>query len=398
MQERNGQSTRLIVKTHAGLEDVLASELQSLGAANIAILRRAVGFDGDKAMMYKACYTLRTALRVLYPVAQFKASNDKKLYDQVRLLPWHHWLDPDKTFAVDAVISGSYFNHSQYVALKAKDAVADYFRDKMGRRPDVDTAKPDLRLHLHVNEDQINLYFDASGDSLHKRGYRIITDKAPINEVLAAGLIKLSKWNGNEPFVDAMCGSGTIPIEAAMLAMRIPAGYFRNRFGFMGWNDFDPSLWKSVRDEADSFITESEVPIMATDNSNRALDIARKNLEHARLHKDIQLFRKNMDSLNPPPGPGVLIINPPYGERLPEDDIIALYKMIGNSLKNNFKGYKAWVVSSDLQALKFIGLKPSKKYTLFNGPLECRFACFDIFDGSLSQHKRNKNEQAEQNP
>lgn len=387
-------AARMIVKTHAGLEEMLAEELRNIGAANVEILRRAVAFDGDKAMMYKACYTLRTALRVLYPVAQFKAVNDRKLYDNVRQLPWHSWLSPEKTFAVDAVISGKVFNHSQYVALKTKDAVADYFRDRMGSRPNVDTDRPDLRLHVHVNEDHVSLYFDASGDSLHKRGYRIITDKAPINEVLAAGLIMLSRWDDRQPFVDGMCGSGTIPIEAAMVAMRIPAGYFRKHFGFMGWNDFDPALWKIIRDEADSKITEAEAPILASDNSNRALDIARKNLEHARLHKDIQLFRKNLDSLKPQQGPGVLLINPPYGERLPESDIIALYKMIGNSLKQNFKGYKAWVITSDLQALKFVGLKPSKKYTVFNGPLECRFACFDIFDGSMSDHKRLKNEQS----
>jgi putative N6-adenine-specific DNA methylase len=334
-------------------------------------------------------------MRVLFPVTQFKASDDKKLYEQMRLLPWHQWLSNDMTFAVDAAISGSLFNHSQYVALKAKDAIADYFRDRTGRRPDVNTEKPDLRIHLHINEDHLSLYFDASGDSLHKRGYRIITDKAPISEVLAAGLISLSGWDGKQPFVDAMCGSGTIAIEAAMVAMAIPAGYYRKHFGFMGWNDFDAALFKNIRDEADSQIKESDVRIMASDNSNRALDIARKNLEHARLHKHIHLFRKNMEVLKPPPGPGVLIINPPYGERLPEKDIIALYKMIGNSLKHNFKGYKAWVVSSDLHALKYVGLKPSKKITVFNGPLECRFACFDIFDGSLSEYKRLKNNRAE---
>lgn len=393
-----GQVSRLIVKTQAGLEEVLAAEMRAMGAENITILRRAVAFDGDKAMMYKACYTLRTAMRVLFPVSQFLASNDRMLYDQVRLLPWHNWLNNNMTFAVDAAISGSLFNHSQYVALKTKDAIADYFRDRTGQRPDVNTDKPDLRIHMHINEDQVSLYFDASGDSLHKRGYRIITDKAPISEVLAAGLISLSGWDGNQPFIDAMCGSGTIPIEAAMVAMAIPAGYFRKHFGFMGWNDFDAALWKKIRDEADSQIRETNAAIMASDNSNRALDIARKNLEHARMHKDIQLFRKNMESLKPPPGPGVLIINPPYGERLPERDIIALYKMIGNSLKRNFKGYKAWVVSSDLHALKFIGLKPSKKHTVYNGPLECRFACFDIFDGSLSEHKRMKNSPPEQKP
>lgn len=396
MVNPTGQVSRLIVKTQAGLEEVLAAEMRAMGAENIAILRRAVAFDGDKAMMYKACYTLRTAMRVLFPVSQFLASNDRMLYDQGRLLPWHNWLNNNMTFAVDAAISGSLFNHSQYVALKTKDAIADYFRDRTGQRPDVNTDKPDLRIHMHINEDQVSLYFDASGDSLHKRGYRIITDKAPISEVLAAGLISLSGWDGNQPFIDAMCGSGTIPIEAAMVAMAIPAGYFRKHFGFMGWNDFDAALWKKIRDEADSQIRETNAPIMASDNSNRALDIARKNLEHARMHKDIQLFRKSMESLKPPPGPGVLIINPPYGERLPERDIIALYKMIGDSLKRNFKGYKAWVVSSDRHALKFIGLKPSKKHTVYNGPLECRFACFDIFDGSLSEHKRMKNSPPEQ--
>jgi putative N6-adenine-specific DNA methylase len=386
----NTETFTLIAKTSSGLEQVLANELQQLGATKIEILQRAVGFQADKRLLYKANYRLRTALRVLKPVFAFTARNEDSFYDQIAKIQWHVHLNPEQTFAVDVVLSGKYFTHSHYMALKTKDAIVDQFRDRFGSRPSIDIIDPHLRINIHIAGDQCSVLFDSSGQSLHRRGYRTVVDKAPINEVLAAGLIQLSGWQADSHFVDCMCGSGTIPIEAAMLAMDIPAGYFRKQYGFMNWPDYDPGLWQEVVTEANDRIREFDFDIIGSDRSAKAIDIARENVRKAHLHKDIKLMRKNMNEFQPPEGDGVMIINPPYGERLEEEDLVALYSGIGDNLKRNFKGYKAWVISSDLPVLKRVGLKPSKKITVFNGPLECRFVCFDIFDGSLKERKREE--------
>ncbi len=392
--KKDNEILRLVAKTTAGLENVLADELKELGAQNIEIMTRAVGFEADKKLMYKANYCLRTALQILRHVTSFKAGDEQELYNQVYKINWQDYLDVDKTFAIDAVVGGGRFTHSQFVAFKAKDAIADHFRESQGKRPSVDTQNPYLRINLHISNDNVNLSFNTSGDSLHKRGYRDIVDKAPINEVLAAGLIKLSGWKADTHFVDCMCGSATIPIEAAMMAMHIPAGYYRKSYGFMNWHDFDPELWKEVMNEADGMICEFDHEIIGSDRSLKAIEIARQNVRKAHLHKDIRIIRKNMEEFTPPEAPGILIINPPYGERLEEHDIKALYSSIGDSLKRNFKGYKAWIISSDFHALKHIGLKPSKKLTVYNGPLECRFVCYDIFEGKHKDMKRRESDQS----
>lgn len=384
---------RLVAKTTAGLEEILAEELRQLGAENIELLTRAVAFDANQKIMYRANYEARTALRILKPIASFKAANEDKLYDEVSKIHWHSYFNIEKTFAIDAVVGGGRFTHSQFISYKAKDAIVDQFRDRFGERPSVDTNDPDLRINLHIFDDQCSLSLDSSGDSLHKRGYRFVVDKAPINEVLAAGLIMLSGWKGDMNFVDSMCGSATIPIEAAMIAMKIPPGYFRKSYGFMKWADYDQQLWEEVMREADAKISTIGFDIIGSDRSAKAVEIARQNLEKADLLKEIQLFKKPMEELLPPEAPGWLLINPPYGERLEELDLKALYSSIGDSLKRNFKGYKAWVISSDFFALKHIGLKPSKKYTVYNGPLECRFVCFDIFAGSMKEKKTREAEQ-----
>lgn len=382
--------SKFVAKTSAGLETVLAEEIKQLGGQNIEISTRAVLFEGDKKLLYSANYELRTALRILCPIATFKAANEQQLYDAVQQLNWHEHLDIGQTFAIDGVVSGSRFNHSQYVALKAKDAIVDQFRDRFGSRPSVNTLDPDLRINIHIQEDQLTISFDSSGESLHKRGYRYQVDKAPMNEVLAAGLILLSGWKADCNFVDAMCGSGTIPIEAAMIAMNIPAGYYRSSFGFMKWKDFDKELWDEVWKTANDKIKDTEIEIFASDRSVRAVDIARNNFEKAHLHKDIRLFKKHLDQLSPPAAPGILILNPPYGERLEEHDLKALYSNIGDSLKKQFNGYEAWIISSDFSALKHIGLKPSKKITVYNGPLECRFVKFEVFSGKHKDFKMKK--------
>lgn len=380
----------MVAKTTSGLEEVLADELKQLGAENIEIMTRALSFDGDKKLMYRANYELRTALRILKPIAFFTASNEDELYDGIQKIHWSELFNVEQTFAIDAVVSGGRFTHSQYVSYKVKDAIVDQFRDRFGARPSVDTDAPDLRLNVHIYDDQCSVALDSSGDSLHKRGYRTIVDKAPINEVLAAGLILLSGWKADGPFVDSMCGSATLPIEAAMFAMHIPPAYFRKNFGFMKWADFDETLWNEVVKTANDKISEFDFDIIGSDRSSKAIDIARQNIFESHLHKDIRLLKKNMDELEPPKGPGVLIINPPYGERLEEADLKGLYSSIGDSLKHNFKGYTAWIISSDFEALKFIGLKPSKKITVFNGPLECRFVSYDIFDGSYKEKKKRE--------
>lgn len=381
---------QFVAKTSAGLEQVLAEELKQLGAYNVEVATRAVTFEGDKRLLYKANYELRTALRILYPIATFKVNNEHQLYDAIQQIHWHEHFAIEQTFAIDGVVSGSKFNHSQYVALKAKDAIVDQFRDRFGSRPSVNTLEPDLRINIHIQEDQLTVSFDSSGESLHKRGYRYQVDKAPMNEVLAAGLILLSGWKGEKNFVDAMCGSGTIPIEAAMIAMNIPSGYYRNNFGFMKWKDFDSELWNSVWKEANEKIKDIDIEIFASDRSVKAVEIARNNFEKAHLHKDIRLFKKHLDQLTPPAAPGIMILNPPYGERLEENDLIALYSNIGDSLKKQFAGYEVWIISSDFSALKHIGLKPSKKLTVFNGPLECRYAKFEVFSGSHKDFKMKK--------
>ncbi|MCQ2308588.1 MAG: THUMP domain-containing protein [Bacteroidales bacterium] len=378
---------KMVAKTMAGLEDLLVEELTALGAENVEKLYRAVSFEGDNEIMYKANYLCRTALRILKPVVKFVARDEIALYNNVAKIEWHNFFSLDETFAIDAVASGPYFTHSQYVALKVKDAIADEFRQHFGARPSVDVDNPTIRINVYIENEKVTLSLDSSGDSLHKRGYRKVVDKAPMNEVLAAALIKFTGWDYDCNFVDCMCGSGTIPIEAAMAAMNIPAGYFRESYGFMSWHDFEEGTWDKMKAEADDAIRDFDFEIFASDHSAKAVDIARQNIAAAHLSHDINLSKQDMFELIPPEGGGVMLINPPYGERLEEDDIVKLYKGIGDALKQHFKGFSAWIISSDKDSMKQIGLKPSKKIELFNGPLECKLEKFEIFDGSYKDQK-----------
>ena len=378
---------KMVAKTMAGLENVLAEELTAMGALNVEPLYRAVSFEGNKELMYKANYCCRTALRILKPITSFVARNELSLYNNIFKIQWHEIFNINETFAIDAVTSGNYFTHSQYAALKVKDAIADEFREHFGARPSVDVEDPDLRINVHIENEKVTVSFDSSGESLHKRGYRKNVDKAPMNEVLAAGLIKLTGWQCDCNFVDCMCGSGTLPIEAAMLAMGIPAGFFRKKWGFMTWHEFDKELWQNVMLDAGAEMEEFNYEILASDRSAKAVEIARANIENAHMHYDIKLSKQDMFEMVPPEGGGIMIINPPYGERLEEKDIVTLYKGIGDALKKNFKGFEAWVISSNKDALKLIGLKPSKKIDVYNGPLECKFEKFEIFEGSYKDKK-----------
>ena len=371
----------------AGLEEVLAAEIRNLGAKNVRVMHRAVICEGNKEMMYRLNYNVRTGLKVLKPFKTFFAKNPDELYKKVQEIQWWELLRTDQTFCIDAVTSGHFFTHSQYAALKMKDAIVDQFRDVMGPRPSINTLNPDLRINLHIREDKVSILFDSSNESLHHRGYRKQVDKAPMNEVLAAGLIQLTGWKADSNFLDCMCGSGTLPIEAAMFAMKIPAGYYRKQWGFMKWDDWEPELWKRIKEEADSQICEFEHEIWASDRSPKAVAIAEGNINNARLQHDIHLMKKNMEDLTPPEEGGIVIINPPYGDRLEEDDIDQVYENIGNTLKHNFQGYQCWLITDDAVALKHVGLKPSAKIPVWNGPLECRFVRYDIFAGTLKERK-----------
>jgi putative N6-adenine-specific DNA methylase len=390
-------TTRFIAKTLAGLESVLASELLELGATEIEILTRAVAFTGTKETVYKANYLCRTAIKILVPLAEFEATTNDELYEGVKRVEWDTIMSFRDTFVVEAVLVNSAFTHSHYISLKVKDAVADWFVEKFKRRPDVDKDNPDISLSLFVSGKNCILYLDSSGEPTYKRGYRQAIGLAPINEALAAGMIMLTGWDKQVNFVDPFCGSGTFLIEAAMLAQNIPAGQFRNEYGFMKWRDFDRTMWNQVKSDAARRIKKQECEIFGSDMSAMAVDHSKQNLKKARLLDDVTLRKARFEETSFD-GPGVLISNPPYGERMKNDDIVALYKSIGDTLKKHYLGFDAWIITSDLFALKHLGLHPSRKIHLFNGPLECRFNKFEIYQGSRKASKQglaaDENQQA----
>jgi putative N6-adenine-specific DNA methylase len=366
-------------KTVAGMEEILQSELDMLGAANTQILKRAVSFEGDKSLLYRVNYCCRTALRILKPILVFPITKQEDLYNNINQIPWEEYIGNENSLAVDAVNATSVFTNSQYVALKTKDAVVDRFREKTGSRPSVDLDNPDLRINIHLYKETCTVSLDSSGSSLHKRGYRHVTGPAPLNEVLAAGLIQLSGWDKTVPLYDPMCGSGTVLIEANMFARNIPSGYFRPVFGFEKWMDFNPELWNEIREEENAKIRNTDVGFYGSDISSRAIGTATENVGFTRFQDQIHLEVAAFENTHPKGAAGMIISNPPYDERLQIDDIISFYKSIGDVLKKKYTGFEAWIISSDLKALKFIGLHPSKKITVFNGPLECRFVRFNLY-------------------
>ena len=372
----------LIIKTFAGLEEVLAKEIALLGGENIRIGKRVVECEGDTPFLYRANYRLRTALRILVPIRSFMARHDNTLYRQVQKIKWNQYMDLEDTFAVDATVNSPYIRHSKYAALRVKDAIVDQFRYKTDRRPNVDVRNPSLRVHIHISNEHCTLALDSSGDALYKRGYRTDTLEAPINEVLAAGLIQLSDWQLDRPLIDPMCGSGTIPIEAALYAYNMPAQIARRQFGFMKWRDFDANLWEDIKQEALKAQQDFNYPILGFDKNFRAIRVSQHNALAAQLEGKISFERKAFERLEAPHEEGLIIMNPPYDERLEEANIGELYKMIGDRFKQAFPGYEAWIISSNMQALKKVGLRPSKKLVLFNGPLECKFQKYELYRGS----------------
>jgi putative N6-adenine-specific DNA methylase len=337
--------------------------------------------------MYKANYLCRTAIKILKPFASFLIRNEDDLYKEIKKIDWWDFMDVTDTLAVDCTLSDSYLTHSKYASLKTKDAIVDKFRDKYDERPSVNIENPTLRVNVHIYKNNCSVSLDSSGESLHKRGYRKSTDMAPINELLAAGMILLSGWKKDCNFLDPMCGSGTILIEAALIANNIPCGYYRKKYGFENWKDFDKELFEKIKNEAASNITEFEHRIIGSDKSAMALKIAKENIRNAKLHKDIELNHVAIEDNFPPEGGGIIVTNPPYGERLKIDNIIKLYSVIGDSLKNQFTGFDVWILSSNNSALKRVGLRTSRKIPLFNAKLECKYVKFEIYKGSLKKKK-----------
>lgn len=382
METTNNQDLTLIVKTFGGLEEVLANELRELGAKNIQVLKRAIQCEGDKALMYKANYWCRTALRVLVPISTFKIEKEMDFYKAITKIQWEKYMHLTGTLAIDAVVSSSVFTHSKFVALRAKDAIVDRFMRREGRRPSISRDNPDLRINIHMYRNNVTLSLDSSGSSLHKRGYREANGEAPLSEVLAAGMIMLSGWDKQCDFVDFMCGSGTILIEAAMIANNFAPGMYRPEFGFQRWLDFDVDLWDDIVDQSYEVQTEYEGRIVGSDISSENLQTATRNIKSARLHKDIELIQGDLEDQKKISTKGMLISNPPYGERIKPADIKGLYRKIGNTLKHNYTGWDAWIISSHIDALNQLGLRPEQQLELFNGPLECRYLHFDIYEGS----------------
>lgn len=373
---------KIVGKTLYGLEDILASELRSLGARDVSVLNRAVIFEGDKRLLYKVNYCSRTALSFLMPVSEFRIKSKEDLYNGALKADWSRFLDEGKTFAVAPVVNSPLFAHTGYAGLLLKDAVADYFRNKTGYRPSVDTNNPDLLINLHISNNVVTISLDSSVVPLFKRGYRQEQAVAPLNEVLAAGVIMLSGWNGNVPLLDPMCGSGTIPIEAAMIACNIPPGKFRQFFGFQRWRDYDKDLFEQIREESEKLVRLSPVTINGSDISEEAAAMARTNVGRAGLNEVVSVSVADFKDLTHSGNECSLFLNPPYGMRIRPEEIDSLYGMIGSTLKHVFSGTTAWIISSNKESLKHVGLKPSLKYTLFNGALECQLLKYELYQGS----------------
>ena len=384
---------KMIAKTFFGFEDILAKELLMLGAQNVEQGVRMVSFVGDKGFMYKANLALRTALKILKPIYHFRAYNDQSLYKGIQGVDWSQYLSANDTFVVDVTLHSDHFNHSQFVALKTKDAIVDQFRDKFGKRPDIDKDYPDVRINIHIHNDQCSVALDTSGASLHHRGYRSATNIAPINEVLAAGMLLLSGWDGQGDFLDPMCGSGTILAEAAMIACNIPANINRKEFGFEKWKDWDNDLFDVIVESLMKKVKEFHYTITGYDKAPSAVSKAKDNIRNANLDDYIMISQENFfDTQKRSRGPLHMVFNPPYGERL-DIDMERFYREIGDTLKQSYPNTNAWFITANLDALKFVGLKPSRKIKLFNGKLEARLVKYEMYEGSKRtkfQHRDNQ--------
>ena len=380
------QNFELIAKTFMGLEPVLAKELTQLGANDVQIGRRMVSFTGDKEMMYRANFQLHTAIKILKPIHRFKAGSADDVYEEIKKLDWSEYLNDDKTFAVDSVVFSEEFRHSKFVSYKVKDAIVDQLRERTGKRPNISVTNPDLRLHIHVAEDQCTLCLDSSGESLHRRGYRQESVEAPINEVLAAGIILMTGWQGETDFIDPMCGSGTFLIEAALIARNMAPGLFRKEYAFEKWADFDADLFDRIYND-DSQEREFSHHIYGYDIDFKAVNTARTNVKAAGFSDCITVEQQDFKDFQQPKDKSIIVTNPPYGERISTPNLLETYRMIGERLKHQFMGGDAWILSYREECFEQIGLKPSIKIPLYNGSLECELRKYQLFDGKMKQFR-----------
>ncbi|HQK98039.1 MAG TPA: THUMP domain-containing protein [Bacteroidia bacterium] len=374
---------RIVVSTYAGLEELLAKELRQLGGRDVEIHTRAVSCVGDKGFMYKVNFCSRLALRVMVSLTSFNIKDGDDLYREVAAIDWTEFMKVSQTFAVRCTLNSELFDTNLYPALKVKDAIADSFRSNGGKRPDVEKENPDLEVMVFINRDRCTILLNSSGESLHRRGYRAEVDKAPLSEVLAAGIIMLSGWEPHKPLVDFMCGSGTIPIEAALMAANIPPGTFRKQFAFEKWPDFDEALYKTIREKQIERINDNPVRIYGNEINRFVIAKAEENVRNAGVEDMVQLSLGDFNDFERPSGNGVVIINPPYGEKLQPEDLEALYKSIGDRFKKHYAGYKAWIFTGSPEGAKAVGLRSNRKIKLFNGPIECRLLGYELFEVEL---------------
>ena len=376
------ENFRMIAKTFFGFEEILAKELLNLGAQDVEQGVRMVSFKGDKGFMYKANLSLRTALKVLKPIYFFKAKDEKALYNGVSGVNWSKFLNANQTFVIDATVHSEHFNHSEFVSQKCKDAIVDQFRERTGQRPSIEKIHPDLRINIHIDKENVSIALDTSGNSLHQRGYRLATNLAPINEVLAAGILILSGWNGETDFLDPMCGSGTFLAEAAMIACNIPANINRKEFAFEKWNDWDNELFDNITNSLLKKVREFHHTIKGFDKAPSAVQKAKENIKNANLDEYISIEEDNFfDTEKNNEGKLHMVFNPPYDERL-NIQMEDFYKNIGDTLKKNYPNTNAWFITANLEGLKFVGLKPSRKIKLFNASLEARLVKYEMYEGS----------------
>jgi len=381
----------MIAKTFMGLENVLARELTELGASNVQIGRRMVSFRGDNEMMYRANFQLHTAIRILKPIKRFKAKSADEVYEGIKSIDWTDFLAERQTFAVDSVVYSEEFRNSRFVTYRVKDAIVDQFMEKGLRRPNISVANPDLRLNIHIAENNVTLSLDSSGESLHKRGYRQESVEAPLNEVLAAGMILMTGWQGETDFVDPMCGSGTILIEAALIALNMAPGVFRKEYAFEKWADFDKDLFDEIYND-DSNEREFAHKIYGSDIDIKAVNTAAINIKAAGLSKYVEVKCADFKDFEKPENPAIMVCNPPYGERISTPNLLNTYRMIGERLKHQFQGNDAWILSYREECFESIGLKPSLKVPLYNGSLECEFRKYSIFEGKFNDFRRDGGE------
>lgn len=383
------ENFKMIAKTFYGFEDVLAKELQLLGAKKVEKGIRVVVFEGDKGFMYKANLATRTALKILKPIMQFAVYNESNLYKGIQSIDWTHYLAVEDTFVVDATVHSDFFNHAQFVALKVKDAIVDQFRDAFGKRPSIDKTHPKLRINIHIQKDMCSVALDSSGASLHHRGYKTATNIAPINEVLAAGMLLMSGWDGKTDFLDPMCGSGTILIEAAMIACNIPANINRKEFAFEKWKDWDPNLFETIQEAMLQKTKEFNYTIKGYDKAPSAVMKAKDNIRNANLQEYITVRQENFFETEKESGERLhMVFNPPYGERL-DVQLERFYREIGDTFKQGYPNTEAWFITANLEALKYVGLRPSRKIKLFNGKLEARLVKYEIYEGSKKRKFSN---------